>query len=566
MTTALFAGGFWLVRAWTLRRAGRLAWGRALGISLIMVAGPVLLFQGIMGLTDPIQDRPENPFGFFTYRAYWHSVFLPVQGPMADAWRRFAWKWIVPDMEGFSYTGLVVTVVAVLSIVRMVRYVRAGHYGRVLHTALPGQMGPALGAGILLLLLSMAWPFTMGLQGLVDLLGPLRQFRSLGRFAWVFYYVGALYAAWYLYVAGRRLRMKGLGSYAWAIWGVALVFWTWEGQIHLKIHTQAAQKTRDTNVINGKKAYDSGAWMLANGINPRDYQAILPLPVFNIGSEKFIPQFHTPDILRQAIKVSYDTGLPMLCGAMSRTSLHQAGNLIQVTGDMLLRRAILDDLQDRRPLLVLRQNATPMGWGDQALLAYARLLVRTEAFSWYALDLSVLEGTRQEVLTAFEARKDSLYPAGPLLVNHPVNWYIFDGFDSGPLSAFGAETRRAPAGKLVLYDGPVQDTSALDLSVWTRINRKVPGMPALYVREYTPDGAQVQAPDVSGMFTTNIVGEWARIAQTIQPRTPGNRLLIYLEDHDIEAESFLLMPTRTQTYMRMPGDTVLMYNNFYLAR
>src|SRR5690606_28531845 len=108
------------------------------------------------------------------------------------------------NWDGWAYVGLSSTIITLLLITGWIRKKRSIPNGTTqLWNAVMNQeiLHRALWAG-LILLFSMALPFKLGLQFLLDWFPVIKKFRGSGRFAWVFYYVitvTSVYGLHYLY-------------------------------------------------------------------------------------------------------------------------------------------------------------------------------------------------------------------------------------------------------------------------------------------------------------------------------------------------------------------------------
>ncbi len=63
---------------------------------------------------------------------------------------------------------------------------------------------------MLLLLYSFGLPFILGLEWLIDLIGPVRQMRGIARFSWLFYYVMNIVTVYWLWEGWKNARRKHL--------------------------------------------------------------------------------------------------------------------------------------------------------------------------------------------------------------------------------------------------------------------------------------------------------------------------------------------------------------------
>jgi len=60
----------------------------------------------IIGFTDHITDRPDSPYGFSKYRAFWEGVFLPVSSKIGQLINVHIMPIRELDFENIDYVGL----------------------------------------------------------------------------------------------------------------------------------------------------------------------------------------------------------------------------------------------------------------------------------------------------------------------------------------------------------------------------------------------------------------------------------------------------------------------------
>lgn len=537
------------------------------GLAMALLAGlvPVLVFQGFLGLTDPVSDRPDSPYGFFIYRAYLQGIFLPVEGPLWEAWYRLFNGVKRPEGEAFAYTGLVCALVFVFTLLRWGRLLMRQRLKarKLLLPALPGDLQTAFWAGVLVLLFAMAFPFTLGLEFLVDLLGPLRQFRSLGRFAWVFYYVFCVYSAFYLYLLFRRMRQRGLGAFGRWMLVLALLVWSTEAALFLQTKTKRIKEAENENIFR-ERPDDYAQWLAEAGRSVDEFQAILPVPAFFLGSEKFIPKYFSSQSAREAFKASYDTGLPLACGMMSRTSLSQSLQLVQILSNAYIEKDILAAYPTDKPLLLLAIEEVPLTHNEQALVPRGKRIASRGNISLYELSLESLKPQGAALIARFEAEKDSLFRQQNLYSTDSL-WLHFDGFDAGALTAFGAETQKAESGILPLYEGSVPTAARMRVSVWVKADVRAADFPILHYLEYDAAGAELLHEEINPKFFANIRDQWVQVYYVFTPQSPENRTVMYIAGKYPEVESLLIHPDEAEVFMPTGDASVLMYNNTYLA-
>lgn len=543
-----FLLGHVLVLAWQQPRVR--PW---LGRMVLAALLPLLLFRGYIWATDHVADRPPNPYGLLVYIASPATVFTPVLGPLHDWWQQH-WPSEGDNDEGFSYIGLTATFVLLAStLLGVVATARRRQWQRLGRPALPLHLRTGLWASTLLLLLAFGIPFKWHwFDWLTDHSGPVKQFRSLGRFAWPFYYVATTYAAYYLYRTWRYLRRQRRPALAWA--GLPLLL-LWGTEAWLQVSTKAAQVAEGT----GASSFLDPATGLVSQLTwshrkISDFQAIMPLPYYNMGTDKF-DLSGSGNSIYQADKASAITGLPLLATYVSRASVGQAMQHIQLLSSDMVPKELLTHFPNNKPILLL---VTPdyLTENEQRLVRLGHLLVQSPEASLYELPIAALAAT---ALPRERAKADSLLPKlavrpGGIRATTAAG-VLVESFDKAPdhrgrLSA-GAHYK-AEDGFSTLYAGPVPapaDTGRYEASVW--INGKSDyGFGNMRVKLYKGSD-QLSESVVDGRKATEIMGNWVRVVVPFRVTPDVTRMEVLYENRDLLADDLLIRPLHTDVYYQV---------------
>ena len=582
MGAALLAGGYAVVGVALARRPGRPATLRAgawlLGVVGLAMAGTLLWLK----LTDPAAaGRPTDPYGFFVYTSSPRAVLLPAQAPLLSAWQAI-FRYDPGEVEGNAYVGMVPAAIALLLLVRAAGYVlrrRHRRPGLALRPALPTFLRTGAWVAILALLFSMAFPFRLGLEGLLDLLAPLKQLRALGRFAWVFYYIFTVWAAHYLWVLTRYLRQRGAGRFALTLLVLPLALWgvdAWVTSRRFGVQKKAAPYA---DKLLGTTSTDSypGFLTLAHR-SPADFQAILPLPYFAIGSEKWaVPLAGGFDF--EVFRASLQLELPLAATMMSRTPLPVARALLQTVASPLIARDQLPPLPSARPYLLVVAAGAALPSDQQRLVAQAQPLIATDRVNLYALPVAALRADARAAALADTARRGPVpgaaVSAGPGVARqisglaHSIVGEDFRQPDAGRpgldpaasgRSAPGAavQPRQPAVPALTLYDGPLPgptDSLRYEASVWLSVRTRT-ALPWLHVKQLGPDGQVVAEAETDVKFSPDVQGDWVRATVTWPRHPAATRLLMYVDGSDLVADDLLVRPVRTHVWGRTAGGVV----------
>lgn len=327
----------------------------ALALRALAAAGiGFVAVYATIAFTDGIADRTAAPWGFTRYRAQFESVFLPVSSPFREVWAYFI-RLARTEPEGWAYVGFPGLLLLIGLGLRMVlrlrkdrRQARRDRRTAPWRMALPGDLGVWMPAAALVLIFSMALPFRWGLEDLLGLIPPLKQFRSPGRMAWAFHAVWTTATAVFLHRIWRAGKMPGGRVAATGLLAMLLGIWTLEAYAQVR---NARRGGFDVNLF--RKERFAPALKDASRA-PTDFQAILSLPFYHNGSEKiYVERGARP--MAWGMLASAETGLPLINVMMSRTSLSQtlaSASLVSRYGPL---PGVLDRF-DQKPVLLLAES------------------------------------------------------------------------------------------------------------------------------------------------------------------------------------------------------------------
>ena len=367
-----------------LQRPSRQRLRRYLVRYAVIVLPPLLGFGYWIYLADPVTDRGSAPWGFLFYRAQWESVLLARELPLYSYIHERLTPIAAVADEGRAYVGIPAVLVTL--------YLLTGGLYRALRrrprlldmlvpraeTAVHRFLYAALYTGFVLLLLAFAFPFSWpGMEAYVEYAGPLRQFRSLGRFAWVFYYTLNFFALYLLY---HWLRQRSR-----VVFGVGMGLLLAIGVYECVAFAQFFRIKTDT--VRERAA--GRAFTDIPGLNFDDYQAILPVPYFNVGVSAFGVNSGGFSV-QKALTLGVQTGLPTTAAMLTRTSLGQTFRQRQLASEPYRLPVILADYPDTRPLLLTYYRKMPPldRYRYDHLLEDADSLYTDGGLSLYALPLS----------------------------------------------------------------------------------------------------------------------------------------------------------------------------------
>lgn len=368
-------------------------WVLHLFIQLIL---PLILVQIIVGFNDTITDRTTHPWGFYNYKANPASIFLPVGKSYASFLMNFK-TFREIEWEAFAYIGLVALIGFIAGVVQMVkRILKKQPWWKVSDHQL---ITVFFWASVASLLLSFSIPFNMGLEFLLDYLGPIQQLRALARFSWLFYYLINILVFYGIYSLLKR-RMQLIVSAV-----LALAFLFYDGYLNVKVYA-AVMNNRIAELDDSNNKSPENAWISI--INPKSYQAILPLPYFHVGSENVWLESKC-ESLRQSLIVSLKSGLPSMGVTLSRTSISQTYKSLELSSIPVSPYRIINDFPNQKPLLLVVDNCNDLNQAEKNLVSNSTLVWEGPKFAFYSLPIPQLDSIGIRGKKSFEDEMKAIY-------------------------------------------------------------------------------------------------------------------------------------------------------------
>lgn len=358
---------------------------------------PLVLFMAYQKWVDPYTDRPTSPSGIFSYMASFQSIFVPVADPFRNLFHNYFFRIFMPtSWEGNAYVGMVASFTAFVSVLALGKRAWNRKWKVLTDPVLPPVLKAAFIPGIITLLFAMGLFHNLGLYWLSDYITPIKQFRSLGRVAWIFYYTFSVWTVYHLYVLFRHFKTIANGKYTYhisVIVGLCAFLWMLDAIVNIKYNKAMMQNRTAQEVFSDKYALE---WEAA-GVNINEHQAILPLPFALIGSEKIGLEMGRVSS-EHAMIGSFSSGLPIVGGAMSRTSLDVTEKSAQLISDSLLPRPILDDFIQDKKILILQSNE-PLSIEEKRLLSNATKVFENNNYRLYSTSVANIQSLYASVST-----------------------------------------------------------------------------------------------------------------------------------------------------------------------
>ncbi len=483
-----------------------------------LVASAVCIFlivAVVMKMTDPAKDRPVSPYfetGMYTKLSH---IFSSTYSPL---WKDAIALGIVPRAskggEGFTYLGIVSIVTVFVSflffVVKKIRKQEPDVRFR------NGFSGIWLFISFAVLALAMGIPFIWKMEWLMDYFSVLKQFRTLGRFAWIFYNVISIYSAVVLYSWYAGFVQQHKPVFGRVLLLLCMCIWGYEATGCISY----SRKLSDAGLYNydfifsrfgQRQSWES--FLNEKKFDKNNFQGILTLPFFHVGTEKI--WVGDPGwMITLGGSASLQLHLPMVDVMMSRSSWSVAQKQVKIAGGPFTEKTILKDIKTDKPFLLLDIGTTPLLADEQYLLAASDYIGERDGMKVYACYPARLAANDKKMADSVNSILPNMQ-AGDTCIGERESLYI-NHYDAGAgnerLFGTGA-ARPIKGGDSVIVTIPVntvKDSELYEISCWFLLGDQDPRSPYLTLFLLDKDGKTITSFDALTKHATDSYGMWFR--------------------------------------------------------
>ena len=391
--------------------------------AFIQIGIPFFLFQIIIFLIDNVHDRTNNPWGYLTYISNLTGIFYPYAKPYEPLFASFIKPEYPLTGEGYAYIGVFATLMVIVLILIFFKRIVFFEFKKMFLVTDNQILNVFCWGSLCALLLSFGYPFIIrGYEHYLQYAWLLRQLRGVARFAWAFYYIINIIAFYKIYqwMADKKPFLKNM------VLTIALFMVCYDAY-YMTSPMQQTLNNRISRLEDKKNNLPEDEWL--NEINPKDYQAIITLPYFHIGSEN-VWMVCATEIMVDVYITSLKTGLPTTSSSVSRTSLSQTYKNISIVLEPYRKLGVMADLKSKKPFLVLVIEKE-INADERLLLSKCKKLKVTPLFDVYELPFDALEHSCDSLYpTALAAmNKSKTYPIEGFRYTDSVKTFVFNNYN-----------------------------------------------------------------------------------------------------------------------------------------
>ena len=532
------------------------------GISLLIMAIiPLIVVKGLVSITDTAGIRPTNPWGFFIFNSNIKSIFLPNAlefRNIIQSWFNLSYEW-----EGRAYVGLPPTLLALSMVYAFFHQLITKKKNISLY--IDQDMNTYLLGAFFVLLFSMCIPFkifNLKLDFLLNIIPQLRQFRCLGRFSWIFYYVFTIYTAIFFYNLYLKLKAKGFAKFPVLFLSFVILFWGIDAAANAKSSLRNFIVTN--NILESN--HEPYLQILSDAnIQPNNYQAIFFLPFANTSGDKLFFSRGLEQAFPAAMSWSYHTGLPMVQSFEPRLPFSDALTCIQMLADSTIRKTRINDMNEK-PLLLIYTNEELIG-NEIWLKNNSKKLWSNDEITLASVNLNIFQSSHENWRKYATKLKTQLSGNDSIKANVPLSKIYYKGFDRfNSKNVFGGtgsifEKKKA----VVLFNEDFSKKGMngnFELSFWMYVDSRMHNMPLPTLHVFDQEGVETESIIFNNREIHNVYGNWVRVMQTFTIKAKQTYLL-EVTGPFVTIDELLIKPKNSNVYVLKENGLELI-NNFVL--
>lgn len=316
-----------------------------------------------------------------------------------------------------------------------------------------------------------------------------------------------------------------------------------EGVPYHKVAAEAITKT--PNYFDREQLDDDWKKML-HTVDFSNYQAIIPLPFYHIGSENFGKE-GTDKIYRISMLLGYHSNLPLVSNYSTRTSIWESKNAMQIISPVFYRKNIEKDITDKRPFLIIYSNEELLEC-ENGLLSRAKEVYRTNDFTLLEISRDALFSTNTDAwFETFSEKKPQMTAKENFLLNTPdsSSYLYFTDYDSIPnpitFSGKGALSNLKKSYTILkdFKEGELKSNTEYVVSFWLYNTGKNYGQDVpngIIVYEVNNKNGSMEWAGMENISAgLNINGNWSLIEFRFTVTDASNPATLFLKGDDLSS-------------------------------
>jgi len=529
---------------------------------ILQLLVPFIVFQVLILMTDTHLDRLGTPAGFFDYYANWKSIFVAHHGPMSYLTVFFDIN--IGNWESWNYVGLSTAIFFGTILIYLAKNRKTVEFKKYYRNELVLFFFSAY----FILMFSFCFPLKYDfLRGLVDYMGPLKQFRVLGRFAWIFFYVFTVFSIIGFYrimlKRGSLMRTKIL------FYGCLGFYFVEFFPAHLGTSTVVSSSP---NMFK-KEALKPDYAELIDFMEVGKYDAFIFLPFTHLSSENLM-LIGTEQGNFDSFILSYHSGKPMFNAIASRMSMSETILMNNFFSREFVEKDLVYLLDSNAKILVVKNNEAVKS--DELRLIYSsKKVFENETFKAFDFD-----GDKWNSSFYFDeiklADKSAIYDVGQGWKSDTTNvWFYYESFNDKVgenLSGGGAlHDLKNGYNNILELNKSQLDTGLYTISFWYYLGVDRADVTAVVEQVFNDGKESFWADTYAVNQSTIIVENWCFVTMDFAFQSDMEKINILITGNGNKqpfyVDEILVLKQNGRalfSHQQKNGTEYLIYNNYWL--
>ncbi len=535
---------------------------------LISVVAVFALVSIVMKFTDPVKDRPKAPCNsFYETCTRPRLIYTSANSPFWVYAQSKRWLYTLANREeGYMYLGLVLLFTLALSIaIIVVKSVRKKRLDIIISDT--GFSPIWLFIALMALIVAMGIPFIWHEQWL-DTISAFRQFRSLGRFSWIFYHIIAVYCVVVIYHYYLGLVAKRRFVLGFSLLLVSIGVWGYEAKGYIDYSRYRADYAMyNYSMLFSEEEQNWQSYLQDHHYSKDDFQAVLLLPFYHVGTEK-LWLGNSEWIITLGTKAALQLHLPIIDVMMSRSSWSQAQKQVKLAGGPFTDKPILRDIKSNKPFLLLQFDEEKLDPDQKYLLSASDSVGRHAQCIVYVCYPDRIAANDKKNADSINTILPHMHAADTCFGDNS-SWFA-DHFDASVAGEklFGAGAHPyMKTDSTVIDEIPVRATDGqlFEFSCWFLLGNEDYQSPDLVLTSLDSAGKVVDVNHVNTNKSTDSYGMWFRASKYFHLGSNARKVRCSLINRPGPSykimDELLLRPAAATVISKAADGTVLVNNH-----
>jgi len=510
---------------------------------------PLMIVFSYLKIFDKVSDRLKIQWGYFDLMTLPEGIIRPHNSHMDSLLQLIGSTGSSLDFENKLNLGIVTLCVLLFYSLGAVFKIFRVHFCNFKEL-----LSPIFFSSFVLLAYATGVFFMPFDQDFIeDKLSFMLMFKAIGRLSWPFYFSMSILAVLYINQMSEKLN-----KWVFIIF-VLLMATVWKWEINTYVFPEFTNK-KHANFLGTEQKVKVDNILKEYSINVDDYQGILSIPKIMTWTDNFISEVNW-SAQYNSMNISRTTGLPIINAMLSRMSIGQTAEKVELYAHPLIQKSFVEKLDPKKDILIVLGHGFPsLSSGESFLVNIADTLYHEDSgFTLLKLAINSINNN--------DFYKDALKTIQETTEANVSHFYQGYNDEKSYINYFGEGSHKVTKGRHVIFFDtlalPLHDTYTM--SVWTRIDNKKYGMGwfTCEVKDNLGHTIFKETPDTRR--SNDVHGSWIRTEMIFPVKENCTIKVEFDTNREIIIDELLIRPSNTDIIYRDSFSKQILYNGYLIS-